>query len=97
MCPHKRAFVLSQGILGDADGVPKVSCPNHNSNFSLETGESISGEEYSIKTFAVKVEGDDVFLELEDVGLLDGELGTQKLMVKAVDTCGPCGSTKLEW
>jgi nitrite reductase (NADH) large subunit len=30
MCPHKQAFVLSQGIIGaTADDVPKVACPLH--------------------------------------------------------------------
>jgi nitrite reductase (NADH) large subunit len=29
MCPHKKAFVLSRGILGDAAGEPKVACPLH--------------------------------------------------------------------
>lgn len=30
MCPHRRAFVLADGLLGDtADGTPYVSCPLH--------------------------------------------------------------------
>ena len=36
MCPHKKAFVLSRGILGDAGGEPKVACPLHKKTFSLE-------------------------------------------------------------
>ncbi|CAJ0635803.1 6306_t:CDS:2 [Entrophospora sp. SA101] len=45
MCPHKRAFVLADGILGDDEnGVVKVSCPMHKKNFSLESGECISDE-----------------------------------------------------
>ena len=39
MCPHKRAFVLSDGLLGDDSNPtdPKlwVSCPNHKRNFLL--------------------------------------------------------------
>ena len=39
MCPHKRAFVLSDGLLGDDSNPvdPKlwVSCPNHKRNFQL--------------------------------------------------------------
>jgi nitrite reductase (NAD(P)H) len=30
MCPHRRTFVLADGLLGDtADGTPYVSCPLH--------------------------------------------------------------------
>ena len=57
MCPHKKAFVLSRGIVGTAGDEPKVACPLHKKTFSLETGESLQGEEYRIQTFPVKVEG----------------------------------------
>lgn len=30
LCPHRRAFVLSDGLIGDtSDGKPYVSCPMH--------------------------------------------------------------------
>jgi NAD(P)H-dependent nitrite reductase small subunit len=64
MCPHKQEFVLSRGIIGDTNGIPKVACPVHKKNFSLEDGSSLSGESYSIRTYPVKVEGDDVLLLL---------------------------------
>ena len=56
MCPHKKAFVLSRGIVGTRGREPKVACPLHKKTFSLETGESLQGEEYRIRTFRVKVE-----------------------------------------
>jgi len=77
MCPHKKAFVLSRGILGDAKGTPKVACPLHKKTFSLETGESISDPEYRIETFPVKVIGDEVFLELPPVDVLDARQATE--------------------
>jgi nitrite reductase (NADH) large subunit len=64
MCPHKREFVLSRGIVGDSSGEPKVACPLHKKCFSLKTGNCLSGEEYSIQTFPVKVEGDRVWVQL---------------------------------
>jgi nitrite reductase (NADH) large subunit len=63
-CPHKREAVLSRGILGDQQGVPKVACPLHKKTFSLESGACLSGEEYQIETFPVRVDGDDVYVEL---------------------------------
>jgi nitrite reductase (NADH) large subunit len=76
MCPHKKAFVLSRGILGDAAGEPKVACPLHKKTFSLESGASLHGEEYRIRTFAVRIVGDEVQLELPPEGVLDDQLGT---------------------
>ncbi len=76
MCPHKKAFVLSRGIVGDAAGEPKVACPLHKKTFSLNSGESLQGEEYRIRTFPVRVEGDEVLLELPPTDVLDEQLGT---------------------
>jgi NAD(P)H-dependent nitrite reductase small subunit len=70
MCPHKREFVLSRGILGDQRGEPKVACPMHKKTFSLETGECLTGEPFSILTFPVKVDGDDVLVLLPPPGEL---------------------------
>ena len=77
MCPHKKAFVLSRGIVGDAGGVPKVACPLHKKTFSLVSGESLQKEEYRIRTFPVRVEGDDVYLDLPPTDVLDQELATE--------------------
>jgi len=76
VCPHKKAFVLSRGIVGDAAGEPKVACPMHKKTFSLESGESLQGEGYRIRTFPVKVEGEQVLLELPPPEVLDEQLAT---------------------
>ncbi|MEO0795215.1 MAG: nitrite reductase large subunit NirB [Verrucomicrobiota bacterium] len=76
MCPHKKAFVLSRGIIGTQDEIPKVSCPLHKKNFSLESGECISGEDYSIETFPITIRGDDVVIELPAEEVLDAALST---------------------
>lgn len=70
MCPHKQEFVLSRGLIGDQQGEPKVACPLHKKTFSLKTGDCLSGEPYSIDTFPVKVDGDDVLLFLPPPGKL---------------------------
>jgi NAD(P)H-dependent nitrite reductase large subunit/NAD(P)H-dependent nitrite reductase small subunit len=67
LCPHKREMVLSRGILGDQGGAPKVACPLHKKTYDLSSGRCMSGEDLEIATFPVRVEGDDVFVELPPV------------------------------
>jgi nitrite reductase (NADH) large subunit len=78
MCPHRREFVLARGMIGDQQGKPKVACPVHKKTFSLETGECLSGDEYMVQVFAVKVEGDRVFLKLPPPEALDEALATNR-------------------
>ena len=89
MCPHKNAFVLSRGIIGTANGVPKVACPLHKKPFSLETGESLSNEALSLKVFPVKVVADEVLLELPAEEQLDALLATDLHCITA-DSCASC-------
>ena len=91
MCPHKQAFVLSQGILGDASGVAKVACPLHKKNFALETGVELGVDEESAEplrliTFPIQIVDDQVMVELPEVAEVDAILGTHGLRVKA----SPC-------
>jgi len=86
MCPHKQAFVLSQGIIGaTADDVPKVACPLHKKTFDLKTGEGITDEELNILTFPVKLVGTKVLVELPAEPELDAILGTHGLRVQKSD------------
>ena len=71
LCPHKREMVLSRGLLGDTQGSPKVACPLHKKTFSLETGEGLSDPDYSIQTFPVKLDGQDILVELPPENILD--------------------------
>ncbi len=79
MCPHRREFVLSRGMIGDASGVPKVACPVHKKTFALATGKGISDKEFSLQVFPVRVDGDDVYLELPSVEELDAVFATEKI------------------
>ena len=74
MCPHRQDMVLARGIVGSQQGAPKVACPMHKKNFSLETGECLTGEDYSIQTFPVRVEGGQVFVELPAIELLESTI-----------------------
>jgi nitrite reductase (NADH) large subunit len=78
MCPHRREFVLARGMIGDQGDKPKVACPVHKKTFSLESGKCLSGEDYSVQVFPVKVEGDDVYLQLPPPEVLDAVFATEK-------------------
>ena len=61
-CPHRSQMALSRGMIGSQGGEPKVACPFHKKTFSLIDGQCFSDEEYKIKTYPVKVEGNYVFI-----------------------------------
>jgi nitrite reductase (NADH) large subunit len=86
MCPHKQAFVLSRGILGDQSGTPKVACPLHKKTYSLENGSCLTGEDYSIRVFPVKVMNEEVYLELPPESELDATLATELHCVRECST-----------
>lgn len=93
MCPHKKAFVLSRGIIGDEKGAPKIACPLHKKTFSMESGQSLQNEDYRIRTFPVKVDSGSVFLELPPTETLDKLLATELGRRLATTCAGSCGST----
>lgn len=62
MCPHQKQQALSRGLVGTEGDEPKVACPFHKKSFSLKSGKCLSGEDYEINTYPVKVEKDIVFV-----------------------------------
>lgn len=66
LCPHKMEMVLSLGMIGDKDDIPKVACPMHKKNFSLIDGSNLAGEDLKIATYPVKIEDGNVY-----IGFLD--------------------------
>lgn len=57
-CPHK-AGPLSQGIVHDGC----VTCPLHNWVIALDTGSALGADEGEVRTFAVKLEGETIFID----------------------------------
>ncbi|KAK6346640.1 hypothetical protein TWF696_006760 [Orbilia brochopaga] len=94
MCPHKRAFVLSDGLLGDDEaGRLWVSCPNHKRNFELngaEAGRCANDDELSVAMFEAEERSDGwVYLRLPSVEELDGLLATRKWAVRKEESVSP--------
>ena len=53
--PFSKAYVLSRGIVGDRNGIPKVASPIYKQNFSLLTGECLDDATVKLQTFSTQV------------------------------------------
>ena len=62
LSPEKQEMVLSRGMIGDQNGIPKVACPLHKKTFSLITGENLNGDLPPIATYPVKIEDNFVYI-----------------------------------
>ncbi|WP_093671770.1 nitrite reductase small subunit NirD [Tenacibaculum sp. MAR_2009_124] len=62
LCPHKLEMVLSRGMIGDQEGIPKVACPMHKKTFSLETGENLNGDLPEIAIYPVQIKDNFVYI-----------------------------------
>lgn len=60
VCAHQHISALHQGELSGLE----VTCPMHGWTYSLETGKSVSGSG-CVKTYPVKVVGDNVLVEID--------------------------------
>ncbi|ODV96270.1 hypothetical protein PACTADRAFT_2561 [Pachysolen tannophilus NRRL Y-2460] len=89
MCGHKRAFVLSEGILGtDENHNTYISCPLHKRNYIIDNDKDESGSckndaAQSVAVFEVK-DGEDgnIYIKLPPDSELDDMLGTKRWKVK---------------
>lgn len=89
MCPHRRAFVLADGLVGeDSQGRDYVSCPLHKRNYTLshkveEEGGHCNDPDFQIMTFEAKIDEEgDVVLKLPPTDALDAVLSTTKWMLR---------------
>ena len=62
LCPHKMEMVLSRGMIGSADDIPKIACPMHKKTFSLVDGSNLNGDDLKIATYPVKIVENEVFV-----------------------------------
>ncbi|MBP8155570.1 MAG: nitrite reductase small subunit NirD [Leadbetterella sp.] len=64
LCPHRQQMAISRGMIGSTgeENEPKVACPFHKKTFSLKTGECMSGDDYEIKTYPIKIENNWVMI-----------------------------------
>ncbi|MEM7128891.1 MAG: nitrite reductase small subunit NirD [Chloroflexota bacterium] len=66
LCPHEQRMVLARGLIGDAQGTPKIACPLHKNSFCLRTGKHMGGqEEFQLTTYPIKENEGFVYLEID--------------------------------
>ena len=70
MCPHKNAFVLSQGMLSEVDGKPMVACPMHKRKYVIN-------EDGPLYTFSVEERGGELYVELPAKSVMEKLLGDE--------------------
>ena len=54
--PFSATYVLSRGLVGDRDGVPKVASPMYKQSFDLRTGRCLDDDSVRIPVYRVRVE-----------------------------------------
>ncbi|MDB5842173.1 MAG: nirD [Herminiimonas sp.] len=67
-CPHKGG-PLSQGIVFGE----RVACPMHNWNIELQSGCAMSPDEGCTRTFSVKVENGQIYLDAAELNAITDE------------------------
>jgi nitrite reductase (NADH) small subunit len=60
--PFSGANVLSRGIVGDKNGLPKVASPVYKQNFCLQTGACLDDPEVKLPVYPVRCENGRVFV-----------------------------------
>jgi nitrite reductase (NADH) small subunit len=61
--PFSKAFVLSRGIVGDRQGVPKIASPIFKQSFDLRTGKCLDDPRVQVPTYEVRVERGRIFVD----------------------------------
>lgn len=62
--PFGEANVLSRGIIGSVGEEVVVASPLYKQHFNLQTGQCLEDESVSLKTFPVRIQGDDIQLQI---------------------------------
>ena len=72
ICPHQKSR-LSEGTLTDKI----LRCARHHWEFDVCTGSGVNPRDACLKVFPIRVDGDDILVDIDDVGSLgtgvDGE------------------------
>jgi nitrite reductase (NADH) small subunit len=60
--PIGQANVISRGMIGSIKGELVIASPLYKEHYSIVTGKCLEQPDYALKTYAVRVENDEVFV-----------------------------------
>jgi nitrite reductase (NADH) small subunit len=60
--PFSDANIIARGITGNLKGFDVVASPMYKQHFVLQTGQCLEDDSISLKSYPVKIEGDDVLV-----------------------------------
>lgn len=63
--PNSGALVIARGIVGEKDGNHTVTSPLYKDVFSLENGQCLSGADFTLPIYPVKVQDGQVFMSTQ--------------------------------
>ncbi|WNL38165.1 nitrite reductase small subunit NirD [Halomonas sp. PAMB 3232] len=61
--PFSNAFVIGRGIVGDIDAEPVIASPLYKQHFRLSDGQCLEDESVRLRTWPVRLEGEQVWIE----------------------------------
>jgi 3-phenylpropionate/trans-cinnamate dioxygenase ferredoxin component len=64
ICTHDDGPLAEGDLVGDKDN-PAIECPRHGATFNLKTGKTTLPAVYPVARYAVRVEGNDVQVDVE--------------------------------
>jgi len=65
--PFSLINILSRGLIGDIQGEPMVSSPIYKQHFSLKTGLCLEDDTVKVDSYAIRIEGERVEVNLNGV------------------------------
>jgi len=73
ICPHQKSR-LSEGTLTDKI----LRCARHHWEFDVCTGSGVNPRDACLKVFPIRVDGDDILVDIDDVGSLGADVDGEK-------------------
>ena len=67
-CPISGVNIIARGIVGDIQGEPVVATPLYKKHFSLFDGRCLEDASHRLRTYAVRLDGDQLQLAPQDQG-----------------------------
>ncbi|MDO5751171.1 MAG: nitrite reductase small subunit NirD [Rothia sp. (in: high G+C Gram-positive bacteria)] len=62
--PNSGALVMARGIVGEKDGTATIASPLYKEVYRLDTGENVSGADYTLPVYPLEIRDGSVYLQV---------------------------------